>query len=62
MRGNLDILQGWTTCNGLREEANMYLKKLDCIANLLAVPKVQLTKVDKTHTFVKKEICGMFSI
>ena len=45
LRGNLDILQSWTTSNGLREEANMYLKKVDCTANLLAIPKAQLTKV-----------------
>ena len=44
LRGNMDVLQNWAGGNGLREEASMYLKKLDCIANLLATPKVQLTK------------------
>ena len=45
LRGNLDALETWATGNNLQQEATGYLRKVNCLADLLATPKVQLLQV-----------------
>ncbi len=48
LRGNLDLLQEWVHNNGLKEEANLYLRKLENLASLLAIPQTHLVKVTQS--------------
>ena len=45
LRGNLDTLEAWARSHDLSQEASAYLRKINCLADLLATPKVQLLQV-----------------
>ncbi|XP_013404586.1 ras-associating and dilute domain-containing protein isoform X2 [Lingula anatina] len=46
LRGNLDHIENWCNQSGFYEEGSSYLKKINMVSNLLAMPKVQLLQSD----------------
>ena len=45
LRGNVDLLDGWAHDNHLHDQYSLHMRKLNCLVDLLATPKLHLLQV-----------------